>query len=63
VVLVHVDHPNEWLAGVDAALRLDLGIAPALEDAVAQAEADGLPAGPLARLLAASVAAAAVRAL
>jgi hypothetical protein len=62
-VLVHVNRANEWLAGVDAALRLDLGIADGLEDAAAQAEADGFPVGPLARLLAATVPAAAMRAL
>ena len=62
-VLVHVNRANEWLAGVDAALRLDLGIATGLEDATAQAEADGFPVGPLASLLAATVVADAMRAL
>ncbi len=50
-VLVHVDRPNEWLAGVDAALRLDAGLAASPEDALAQAAADGLPVGDLARAL------------
>jgi len=62
-VLVHVNRANEWLAGVDAALRLDLGIAGGLDAAAAQAEADGFPVGPLARLLAATVLAGAIRAL
>jgi len=50
-VLVHVDRPNEWLAGVDAALRLDAGLARSREEALAQAAADGLPVGGLARVL------------
>src|SRR5262249_24213883 len=53
-VLVHVDRPNEWLAGVDAALRLRLGLAPNLKGALAQAAADGLPTGPPAPQLAAA---------
>jgi hypothetical protein len=50
-VLVHVDRPNEWLAGLDAALRLDAGLAHTPEEALAQAAADGLPVGDLARAL------------
>jgi hypothetical protein len=50
-VLVHVDYANEWLAAVDAALRLDLGLAPHVEEALEQAAGDGLPVGPLARML------------
>lgn len=47
-VLVHVDRPGEWLAAVDAALRLELGLAATPEEALAHAEADGLPVGSLA---------------
>jgi hypothetical protein len=50
-VLVHVDYANEWLAAVDAALRLDLGLARGVEEALQQAAGDGLPVGPLARML------------
>jgi hypothetical protein len=50
-VLVHVDRPNEWLAGVDAALRLDAGLARSPEEALGQAAGDGLPVGALARSL------------
>ncbi|MCU0308762.1 MAG: hypothetical protein MUE51_13545 [Thermoleophilia bacterium] len=47
-VLVHCDHPNEWLAAVDAALRLRLGLAGDIERALIQAAGDGLPIGDLA---------------
>jgi hypothetical protein len=50
-VLVHVDRPGEWLAGVDAALRLALGLARTRGDALAQAAGDGLPVGDLSRSL------------
>jgi hypothetical protein len=50
-VLVHVDRPNEWLSAVDAALRLDAGLAGTPEEALVQAAADGLPVGDLARAL------------
>ena len=50
-VLVHCDRPGEWLAGIDAALRLKAGHARDGEDALAQAQADGLPVGDLARAL------------
>jgi hypothetical protein len=53
-VLVHVDPANEWLAGVDAALRLRLGLASTRKAALAQAAADGLPTGPPAPRLAAA---------
>ena len=53
-VLVHVDRPNEWLAGVDAALRVRLGLAPNANDALAHAAQDGLPTGPPAPQLAAA---------
>jgi hypothetical protein len=53
-VLVHVNHANEWLAGVDAALRLSLRLANTPEEALAQAAADGFPVGPLAATLAAA---------
>jgi hypothetical protein len=55
-VLVHVDRPGEWLAGVDAALRLALGLARTRGDALAQAAGDGLPVGDVARLLIAGTA-------
>jgi len=47
-VLVHVDRPNQWLAGVDGALRIALGVAPDPAAALAGAGLDGLPLGPLA---------------
>ena len=47
-VLVHVDYANEWLAAVDAALRLSSGRASTAEEALTQAAADGLPVGRLA---------------
>jgi hypothetical protein len=50
-VLVHVDRPGEWLAGVDAALRLEVGLARNPADALVQAAGDGLPVGELARSL------------
>jgi hypothetical protein len=50
-VLVHVDRPGEWLAGVDAALRLTLRLARTRGDALAQAAGDGLPVGDLSRSL------------
>lgn len=51
-VLVHVNRANEWLAGVDAALRLALGETGDPVEALASAVADGLPVGPLAAALA-----------
>jgi hypothetical protein len=50
-VLVHVDLPGEWLAGVDGALRLASGLARTRNDALAQAARDGLPVGPIAEAL------------
>jgi hypothetical protein len=47
-VLVHCDRANEWLAGLDAALRLALGLARTPRAALRAAEADGLPVGSLA---------------
>ncbi len=47
-VLVHCDMANEWLAGVDAALRLGLGLARTRRAALRAATADGLPVGSLA---------------
>jgi hypothetical protein len=47
-VLVHCDHANEWLAAVDAALRLRLGLARTPKAALRAAAADGLPVGSLA---------------
>ena len=50
-VLVHVNRANEWLAGVDAALRITLGVAKDPAEALAAAGLDGLPLGPLAAAL------------
>lgn len=50
-VVVHVDCANEWLAAVDASLRLALGLAGDPRDALLAAAADGLPVGPLAQLI------------
>jgi hypothetical protein len=47
-VLVHCDAANEWLAAIDAALRLGLGLARTPRAALRAAEADGLPVGSLA---------------
>lgn len=46
-VLVHVDRPGEWLAAVDAVLRLRLGLAGDPEEALACVERDGLPVGSI----------------
>ncbi len=46
-VLVHVDRPSEWVAAVDAALRLSLGAAATPAQALEQAAADGWPVGPV----------------
>ncbi len=46
-VLVHVDRPGEWLAAVDAALRLELGLAGSMEQALRQVSEDALPIGPV----------------
>ena len=50
-VLVHVDLPGEWLAAVDAALRLGVGGASTAEEALRDAAGDGLPVGSLAASL------------
>jgi hypothetical protein len=50
-VLVHCDRANEWLAGVDAALRLGLGLSRTARAALRAAKADGLPVGSLAASL------------
>jgi hypothetical protein len=47
-VLVHCDRANEWLAAIDAGLRLGLGLARTPRTALRAAEADGLPVGSLA---------------
>jgi hypothetical protein len=47
-VLVHCDRANEWLAAIDAALRLGLALARTPRAALRAAEADGLPVGSLA---------------
>ncbi len=48
-VLVHVDRPGEWLAAVDIRLRLSLGLASDLHEAMAQTDVDGLPVGDTTR--------------
>lgn len=50
-VLVHCDRVSEWLAAVDAAIRVRLDLAPDPVTALEQAEADGMPVGDLAREL------------
>lgn len=50
-VLVHCDRVSEWLAAIDAAIRLRLGLAGDVDAALGQAEADGMPVGDLAREL------------
>jgi hypothetical protein len=50
-VLVHCDRVSEWLAAVDASLRLRLALADDAVVALEQAEADGMPVGDLARSL------------
>ncbi len=47
-VLVHCDRASEWLAAIDASIRLRLGLAGDVAEALLQAEADGLPVGALA---------------
>lgn len=47
-VLVHCDKANEWLAAIDARLRMTLGLARTARAALRAAEADGLPVGSLA---------------
>lgn len=48
-VLVHCDRVSEWLAAMDATIRVRLGLAPDAAVALDQAAADGLPVGDLAR--------------
>lgn len=50
-VLVHCDRVSEWLAAIDAAIRLRLALAADVPAALEQAEADGMPVGDLAREL------------
>lgn len=50
-VLVHVDRAGEWLAGVDAALRLGFGLARTRAEALAQAAGDGLPLGEVSQAI------------
>jgi hypothetical protein len=47
-VLVHCDRANEWLAAIDATLRMELGLARSPRAALRAARADGLPVGSLA---------------
>lgn len=51
VALVHCDRVTEWLAAMDAAIRMRLGLARTRRSALAQARADGLPVGDLSREL------------
>src|SRR5262249_3570974 len=46
-VLAHCDRASEWLAAIDAAIRLELGLARTARAALRQAAADGLPVGSL----------------
>ncbi len=46
-VLVHVNRPGEWLAAVDGALRLRLGLAADVPMALRGVERDGLPVGSI----------------
>lgn len=48
-VLVHCDRVSEWLAAMDATIRLRLGLAPDVAVALEQAERDGMPVDDLAR--------------
>jgi len=50
-VLVHCDRVSEWLAAIDAVIRLRLALAADVPAALEQAEADGMPVGDLAREL------------
>ena len=50
-VLVHCDRVTEWLAAMDASLRMRLGLARNVDEALDQARADGMPVGDLAREL------------
>lgn len=47
-VLVHCDGAGEWLAAIDASLRLGLGLATTPRTALRAAAADGLPVGSVA---------------
>lgn len=47
-VLVHCDRANEWLAAIDATLRMALGLARTPRSALRAAAADDLPVGSLA---------------
>jgi len=47
-VLVHCDMANEWLAAIDASLRIGIGLARRPRTALRAAAADGLPVGSLA---------------
>lgn len=47
-VLVHCDLANEWLAAIDATLRMALGLSGTPRAALRAAAADGLPVGSLA---------------
>jgi len=46
-VLVHCNRPGEWLAAVDAALRIRLGLCAGVADALEAVERDGLPVGSI----------------
>lgn len=49
--LVHCDRVTEWLGAMDAAVRIRLGLAADAGAGLAQAAADGMPVGDLAREL------------
>ncbi len=51
VVLVHIDRKNGWLAGLDAILRLGLGLAGSRDEALLQVARDGLPLDEVAETL------------
>ncbi|MGI9539393.1 MAG: hypothetical protein ACR2N6_04510 [Miltoncostaeaceae bacterium] len=50
-VLVHCDRANEWLAAIDAALRVALDLSEDVAGALAAVQADGLPVGSIATAL------------
>ena len=49
VVRVRCDRVSEWLAAIDVALRLRMGLAEDMDAALLRAVADGIPVGDLAR--------------
>ena len=49
VVLVRCDRVSEWLAVIDFAFRLRMGLVEDMDAALLRAAADGMPVGNLAR--------------